>query len=475
MLLRTQLSDLWKLLAHSLSGRLLLLTLLYVMVSEVAIFVPSIGRFYIDQLDQRIETAELAILPFTELSGGRQFTNLKRLLLIRAGAAAVILKRPERHDLYIPDEPPTHFDVNVDLRQTAAFSGMYYALDCLFWGGKRMILITADTHIRGAQTIEVATNEQPIRSALLALAGRVLWEALVISIATSVLVFASLYYAVVRPMGALMRAMIDFRRNPEDPSRIVKTSSRRDEIGRAERELAAMQGELYGFLHQKARLAALGAAVAKIQHDLRNILSSAQLASDRLAKVDDPVVQRLAPRLVASLDRAVSLAANTLRFGRAEERSPERKLVPLAPIVDEAIEANLPSETQAEMITIRNGIDRDLRIDSDPEQLYRIVLNLVRNAMQVLSERGNGTVTVSARRAVGEVAIDIADDGPGIPETVIPKLFQPFTGSGRPGGSGLGLAISRDLAHAHGGDVTLVATSSSGTVFRVTIPDRRVN
>src|SRR5262249_16258623 len=134
---------------------------------------------------------------------------------------------------------------------------------------------------------------------------------------------------------------------------------------------------------------------------------------------------------------------------------------------------NLPSEAQAQTFTIRNEIDRDLRIDADPEQLYRVVLNLVRNAMQVLSERGNGTVAISARRAAGEVAIDIADHRPGIPETVIPKLFQPFAGSGRPGGSGLGLAISRDLAHAHGGDVTLVTTSSSGTVFRVTIPDRR--
>jgi signal transduction histidine kinase len=472
---RTRLSDAWRLIAHSLSGRLLLLTLLYVMVSEVAIFVPSIGRFYVDQLSQRIETAEIAILPFTESSSDRLSAGLRRQLLIRAGASAVILKRPDVHDLFLVDEPPQHLDVNVDLRNAGLFGGMYEGLDCLFFGGKRTVHIIARTQIRGAQTIEVVTNEKPIRSALLALAGRILWEALLISLATSLLVFASLYLAVVRPMGRLMRAMIDFRNNPEDPSRIVRASSRRDEIGRAERELAAMQGELYGFLHQKARLAALGAAVAKIQHDLRNILSSAQLASDRLAKIDDPVVQRLAPRLIASLDRAVSLAANTLRFGRADEHPPVRQIVPLAPIVDEAIEANLPGDPQTQTVAIRSDLDRALQIDSDPEQLYRIILNLIRNAAQVLSERPSGTIVITARRTNAETQIEIADDGPGIPEAVRPKLFQPFAVSGRPGGSGLGLAIARDLARAHGGDVTLVSTGNTGTVFRITIPDRRDN
>ena len=138
------------------------------------------------------------------------------------------------------------------------------------------------------------------------------------------LVFFSLYFIFVRPMRRITHAMISFRDNPEDPSRIISASKRRDEIGITERELGAMQRDIYGFLQQKARLAALGAAVAKIQHDLRNILASAQLASDRLAAVDDPVVQRLAPRLVAAIDRAVSLATNTLRYGRADEKPARR-------------------------------------------------------------------------------------------------------------------------------------------------------
>ncbi|HUO92511.1 MAG TPA: HAMP domain-containing sensor histidine kinase [Rhizomicrobium sp.] len=470
--LRPQLGDAWKLLVHSLSGRLLLLTLLYVMVSEVTILVPSIGRFYINELNRHIETAEIAILPFTE-SGSREFsTGLRSQLLARADATIVILKRAEQHELFlVKDLMPTHADLTIDLGSTTLFGGMIDGLDCIFRGDDRVLHVISPTRIKGAETVEVFTNEAPIRMALLTFARTLLWEALLISVATALLVYLSLYFVVARPMGRLMRSMIAFRDNPEDPSRIARASTRRDEIGRAERELAVMQGELYGFLQQKARLAALGAAVAKIQHDLRNILSSAQLASDRLAKVDDPVVQRLAPRLVASLDRAVSLASNTLRYGRADEHPPVRRVVPLKPIIDEAFEA--AGEASEQMLNFINRVDPQLQIDADPEQLYRVVLNLSRNAAQALGERKDGVIAITARREYRQVEIDIEDNGPGIPDQMRETLFQPFSGSSRPGGSGLGLAIARDLAHAHGGDVTLLSTGPEGTVFRITIPDRK--
>jgi signal transduction histidine kinase len=472
--LRVQPGVVWKLLAHSLSGRLLLLTLLYVMVSEVTIFVPSIGRFYMGQLDQHIETAEIAILPFTE-PGSREFTaGLRSQLLARADATVVILKRAEQHELFLVNESmPTHADLTIDLGTATVFGGMLDALDCLIHGDDRVLHVISPTRIKGAETVEVFTSEAPIRAALLEFARRLLWEALLISVATALLVYMSLYWVVARPMTRLMRAMVDFRENPEDPSRIARASGRKDEIGRAESELAIMQGELYGFLQQKARLAALGSAVAKIQHDLRNILSSAQLASDRLAKVDDPVVQRLAPRLVASLDRAVALASNTLRYGRADEHPPVRRALPLAPVVEEAIEANRSGEATEQALAFAIKIDAAIEIDADPEQLYRIVLNLVRNAAQALSDHTDGAIATSARRAYRQVEIDIEDNGPGIPDSVREHLFQPFSGSSRPGGSGLGLAIARDLARAHGGDVTLVSTAASGTVFRITIPDRK--
>lgn len=459
-----------QLVTHSLSGRLLLLTLLYVLVTEVLIFVPAIGRYHESLVLAHVKSAELAVLPFTEKSGKDISPELRQQLLLRAGANAVALKREDVRDFYLVSTLPAKIDVVIDLTDDSLLAEMANALDCIFNGGNRALRITSWTQIRGAQAIDVILWEGQIHADLIGYAQNIALLALLISVATALLVFASLYIVLVRPMRRLTRSMIAFRENPEDPSRIVSASPRRDEIGIAERELGAMQRDLYASLAQKNRLAALGVAVAKIQHDLKNILANAQLASDRLASVDDPVVQRLAPRLVASLDRAVSLATSTLRYGRADEREPARALVPLLPIAEEAALAAIDA-SKTENVALTTDIGSSIKIDADPEQLYRILLNLARNAVEAMAGR-DGRLTFTAMRGHDSTTVNVRDNGPGILEAVRGRLFQPFAGSARPGGSGLGLAIARDLAKAHGGDIELVSTGDTGTTFRVTIPDR---
>lgn len=470
-----RLSEGWRLVAHSLSGRLLLLTLIYILISETMIFVPSIGRYHASLLDSRIESAEIAILPFTELGGEQLSPALRSELLQRAGAAAVMLKRADQRELFLMSDMPAHIDVTIDRRKANLWADMVHALDCIFKGGNRILHVIAPTHITGAETVEVIVGEAPIRENLLAFAGRMALLALAISLVSAFLVFLSLYFVLVRPMRRITLGMVNFRDNPEDPERIMAASARRDEIGIAERELAAMQRDLYGSLQQKTRLAALGTAVAKIQHDLRNILSSAQLASDRLSASQDPVVQKLAPRLVAAIDRAVSLATNTLRYGRADENPPARNRLHLSPIVEEAGLAAISMTGLDETIAFENTVPPDLEIDADPEFLFRIVLNLVRNAAQALSACQNErphNIRVGASRHLGRVTIDVTDNGPGIPDSIAARLFQPFAGSASVGGSGLGLAIARDLSRAHGGDIVLEHSGESGTCFRIIIPDR---
>lgn len=467
--MRAHWGDAWGLVAHSLSGRLLLLTLLFVMITEGVIFFPSVGRYHRSLLEAHIESAEIAILPFTEAGGEQLSSALRSQLLARAGASAVMLKRPEQRELFLVTEMPPAINVTIDLRDRNLFSEIYLAMNCLMEGGDRVLHVIAPTRIEGAETIEVIVGEKPVRDALMLYAQSVLLLALLLSAVTAVLVFFSLYFILVRPMRRITRAMIAFRKNPEDASRIIQASPRKDEIGITERELGAMQRDIYGFLQQKARLAALGTAVARIQHDLRNILSSAQLASDRLSSVEDPVVQRLAPRLVAALDHAVALATNTLRFGRAEEAPPTRKRVLLKPIVEEAGQAALAS-LHDKPVVLTNTVSDALQIDADSEQLYRILLNLLRNAVQAVGE--SGTVRIRGERRGVHVVIDISDNGPGIPDAVAERLFQPFATAARMGGTGLGLAIARDLVRAHGGELTLVQTGPNGTTFRIDIPDR---
>lgn len=465
------LRDAWRLVAHSLSGRLLLLTVLFVMITEVLIFLPSIGRYHESLLRAHVESAEIAILPFTEVEQERLSENLRAQLLDRAGAMAVMLKRAYQRELFLPKAVPSTIDRVIDLRSANLFTEMAEAFDCLMEGGHRVLRVIAKTRIKGAEAIEVVVNEEPVASDLTAYAGRTMLLALMISFVTAILVFLSLYFVLVRPMANITRAMTSFRENPEDPSRIIAASSRGDEIGIAERELAIMQRDIYGFIQQKGRLAALGAAVAKIQHDLRNILSSAQIASDRLSASEDPVVQRLAPRLVASIDRAVSLATNTLRYGRADEPPPARKKLKLDPLVEEAAVSAISGRVLEESLRFESQIDPALEVDADAEQLFRILLNLIRNAAEALSVKG-GEIRVEAVRDGNIVRIDVADSGPGLPEAAKARLFQPFASAAKPGGSGLGLAIARDLARAHGGDLVLVETGANGTRFRIVIPDR---
>src|SRR5262245_14467220 len=463
----------WRLATHSLSGRLLLLTILFVMLSVALIYFPSVARYHNQLLQDRIHSAQLAILPFTEAPGEQFSDELRMELLEQAGAEAVILRGGGQYELFLVGPEPPAIQAVYDAGQTDLISQTRDVIRCLFAPNDRIIRIDAETGLGEGMNITVIADEGPIRAALFAFSTRVLGLSVFISVLTGLLVFLSLYYFMVRPMQRITAAMTAFRANPEDPERILHPSSRKDEIGTAERELSTMQHELYGFLQQKTRLAALGLAVAKIQHDLRNILSSAQIASDRLATIEDPVVKRVTPRLVDALDRAIALATNTLRFGKAEERTPQRTRFALAPLVDEAAASALP---EGGGVSFENRVPQRFTIDADSEQLFRVLLNVFSNARDALECVGTSKrekrISVETCRKDGTVTIDIADTGPGIPSTVRERLFQPFAGTARAGGSGLGLAISRELLQAHGGDIVLVSTDSSGTRFRLIIPDR---
>jgi signal transduction histidine kinase len=277
-------------------------------------------------------------------------------------------------------------------------------------------------------------------------------------------------------MRRLTENMVAFSAAPEDTSRVIAPSGRSDEIGIAEEHLATMQEALQGTLREQRHLADLGLAVSKINHDLRNMLAAAQLFSDRLGSLPDPNVQRFAPKLIATLDRAIAYCTTTLAYGRAREAAPARRLVALDLLVDEV--AGVLGLAGHPSISFENRVPEKLEIDADPDQLFRVLVNLCRNAVQAL-ESGDPDpsvvrrLVVSASREDGAVTIEIADTGPGVPERARAHLFRAFQGSVRPGGTGLGLAIAAELVRAHGGSIALLETERPGATFRITIPDRR--
>lgn len=453
---------------QSLSARLLVLTTAFVMLAEVLIYVPSAARFRLDWLQARLAAAEIAVQALLAAPDNMVSPELEMRLLRQAGARTIVMKSPERRALILGMDPPGAIDAVYDLRHDSAAMLIGPALTALVRTEPRLLRVIGDARGDPKAQMDVLLDEAPLAMALRDFSWRILSLSVVISLFTAGLVFFSLHRLMVRPMRRLTLNMVAFRADPEDASRTFGASNRRDEIGIAEAELARMQQELRAALTQKTRLAALGVAVSKISHDLRNILATAQLVSDRLAGSSDPRVRQTLPRLVASIDRAIALCTQSLKFGRAEEPPPRRSVVPLAPLVDEvgeslALRADGP-------VRWRNRVADGLSVDADRDQLFRVLVNLGRNAQQAIE--ADGEIGVSAWRQGNEILIDVADSGSGLSNAAREHLFEPFRGGARAGGIGLGLAIARDLVRAHGGDIELVETGPKGTRFRLRLPAR---
>jgi signal transduction histidine kinase len=317
--------------------------------------------------------------------------------------------------------------------------------------------------------VDISLSEQGLWNAMANYSWRILTLSIVISLITAVLVYAALQLTIVRPLRRITASVVAFRARPEDPDAALPPSTRGDEIGLVQTELARMQEGLRTALAQKTRLAALGGAVSKINHDLRNLLANAMLLSDRLEQSQDPEVRHVAPRLVEAMDRAARLCAETLNFARAEVVRPKKTRFALAPLLDEVGESLL-GQNQAG-IRWRNEVRAEVMLYADRDQLFRVLVNLGRNAVQALAD-GGGLISIGAWQAGEHTVIELADTGKGIPDAAQNHLFEAFSGSTRPGGTGLGLPIAREIMRAHGGDIALAQTGPEGTVFRLTVPNR---
>jgi signal transduction histidine kinase len=458
-----------------LSGKLLLLTIPLVTIASMLIYVPAIANFRINRLNDRLAAANTAALVLDAAPLGYVPDSLAREILTSIGARAVAIKMGQQRRLLASADLPAAIDHDVDLRNMSVWSAIVDSFEVMLESGNQAIRVVGPAQGQ-AQFIEVVIDELPLRQAMYRFSRNVLIVALLIGGLTAGLVYLALHYLFVRPMRRLTANLIGFHENPESSARIIVPSQRGDEIGVAERELSDMQRDLVSMLHQKSRLAALGLAVSKINHDLRNLLASSQLLSDQLASVPDPRVQRFAPKLMRSLERAIAFCQSTLSYGRAQEAAPDRRTILVESAVAEVREsAGLVADAS---ITWISAIERGLTIDADPDQLFRVLLNLVRNAAQALESRpaADGSarqIRITGRREGTVAIIEVSDTGPGVPEKTREHLFEAFQTSGRPGGSGLGLAISAELVRAHGGDIHLVE-GTIGATFRIAVPDRPV-
>jgi signal transduction histidine kinase len=455
---------------NSLTGRFLLLTIVFVMLAEVMIFVPSVARFRQDYLQARLERGQLASLAV--LANADQMVNpaLKKELLENAGVMNVVLRRNEVRELVLSSPMPVAVEATYDLRDASPIVLIRDAVMILFDADDRVIRVIGTPVKKAGLQIEVTLHTTEMRTAMLDYGYRVFLLSLIISVITSALLFFAVRWFLVLPIRRVVGHITAFKDAPQDLAKIIEPSAGITELFQAEQALMAMQIELSKALKQKDRLAILGGAVAKISHDLRNMLTTAQLLADRMEMSKDPAVKRTTPKLVSSLSRAIKLCESTLKFGKAEEPSPVLVDFPLQPLVEDVVESeSLPIE--GDTISYALAIPDGMRVRADAEQIFRVLSNLIRNAQQaVVATKKPGTISVTATVDANFWSIEVRDTGPGLPTRAQAHLFEAFEGGARQGGSGLGLAIASELVRGHGGTLELVETNENGTCFRICLP-----
>lgn len=453
---------------NSLSGRFLILTTVFVMLAEVLIFVPSVARFREDYLLLRLERAQIASLAL--LANDMIEETLEDELLENAGVYNVVLRRDEVRELMLSSEIPTPVMATYDLRDPGPWELIRDALMALVRAEDQVIRVVGNPVREGGQLIEVTMDSGPMRAALIDYGINILLLSAVISIITAFLLFLAVQRFLVRPIKGVVDAMSSYASAPEDARRIIQPSAGVRELKDAELALQSMQTQLTGALKQKERLASLGSAVAKVSHDLRNILTTAQLFADRMENTQDPAVSKTVPKLLGSISRAVNLCESTLAFGRAEEPAPRLDRVSLGAIVEDVFESERLAVTGDEVRFVLS-VPEGTVVRADAEQLYRVLHNLVRNARQAIVASGTpGTITVIGSETEDAWVISVEDTGPGLPPKAQEHLFTPFQGGARKGGTGLGLAIAAELVRGHGGALELDSTGTEGTRFRIGLP-----
>jgi signal transduction histidine kinase len=460
-------------LARGLSTKLLLLTIVFVLLAEILIFLPWIASYRLNWLRERLGTAAAVSIVLVQGDPASLSRTAQNDVLMAIGAKAIAVRDGGVSRLLVVAQMPPQVDEHIDIANVSMVEGMTGALDTLFFGGKRMLRVFGPVG-ESDKEFELIMPDYSLRKAMLIYSRNVAFVSLLISLFTAMLVYAAIDLIMIGPIRTMTRSMLSFSEAPDDPGRVIHPAARADEIGVAERELSLMQERLQKMLSEQKHLADLGLAVSKINHDMRNILASAQLMSDRLRQVKDPTVQAFAPKLLRALDRAVSYSEGVLAYGRTQEPPPSRRRLRLRQLVED-VQGLLDIESGIEFV---NAIDPALEVDADSDQLFRVLTNLCRNAVQAMAADTESALirrlAVSAERIGSVSRILVTDTGPGLPPKARENLFAAFRGSARSGGTGLGLAIAHELIRAHGGTVELVESIGGRTTFAVTIPDQPV-
>ena len=446
-----------------LSGQLLILTIIFVLLAEAVIFFPSASNHRKTWLEDRAMSAGHLAIALNAAPESYNRMMLSQTFMKDTDISVVSVETDGESRLVLGTPPDTDNIEVLDLRND--FGGLMLGPTLAAFTGKEgYFRVLANPPPGEFETLEYLVPKRALQQEMESYCHNILGLSILIAIITGVLLYSVLRFLIVKPLQCLGDDVAEFQDDPSAPLKKKRTHDRKDEIGALSRSFTEMQEGVQASLEQRKRLADLGLAVSKINHDLRNVLTSAQLVSDRLAMDKDERVKKMGERLVRAVDRGVRIAEGVLDYSSEKEDVLELQTVNLSEIAKEAATDTL---RRYDYVKFENNIDPKLAAKADADHTYRIFQNLIRNAAQALKGQDGATISIEARNGGEKVYAVLSDNGPGLPEKVRETIFTPFSTGGGRGRTGLGLTISKELAEAQGGNISLVSSDGKGTRFEL--------
>lgn len=447
------------------------MTISFIMIAEILIFIPSAAVFRQSWLEDRAERSGHLTLALTGVPDYEGSEILSKQFMEDTHVIMLATKREGMTELVLGGPPEDMDFQTIDLRTMGRLPNFMDTFSAFFGDESGYLRVLSTPLVDGQELLEYIVPKASLQDALRNYCHRIFLLSILIAIITGTLLYIALSMVIVRPVKKLAEGLAAFREDPETRRSNLPPSRRKDEIGQLQREFYDMKQSVRAAFKQQDRLADLGLAVAKINHDLRNVLTSAQLVSDRLAMDKEERVARMGERLVRAIDRGVKLCAEVLDYSQANTEALDMEDVRISLLLGEVAADVLPNfGSGPRAIQFKNLVPSDLEVRADPDHTYRIFHNLFRNAAQAMAaikeDDADRQLTV---RTIPQhpLTIDVQDTGPGLPSKAQDNLFKAFTGASGHGNTGLGLTISKELAQTQGGDLTLKDTGETGTIFSV--------
>ena len=490
----------------TLSGRLLLLTVLFVLLAEILIYIPSIARFRLDYLKMKLDQTWIVSAALVEQNRStelqeereRQINDFQQMLLNYGGVTSTFIRTPDA-SILLPNSPPLNSESvrkTYDLREPVIYQLIWDAVYVILNPNLEAIRIVGDLpgeisldetgrlittsldrtrqpnsreSTENEARFEVTLNSRDLRRSMIEYSLNILGLSIVISVVTASLVLLSIRLLIIWPIDRLVHNIKGFANSPGDRQNIIRLSATSIELREAENALKSMQEKLSDALLRNQRLANIGKTIAQTSHDIRGTIANAQ-SDFELASIStsEKSVEEYLSNLEISIDQINKLSNDIDEYAKAGELKFDD--FNLADFISKTVTLHQNPNSYFK-INYTQSIPKNITIKADKGKLGRVLDNLINNSKRSIKKREQpGEITISAKRDEESVKIHIGDNGPGLSKRQQDELRMFLKRDGTDNWHSMGMQIVKEFVHKHGGEIELIKSDAENTEFQISLP-----